>query len=74
MPKGQGKYDLECRLLLDNVGADAVAIVVIGGVRGDGVSLAVHVDKRMEARRVADFLRLLATNMEQDLCEDLPHA
>ena len=65
MPLGPGKYDDLATLCREQVKAQGVAVIVIGGDRGHGFAMQVY-DADL-ARRLPDMLRRMADEIEQSL-------
>jgi hypothetical protein len=68
MSQSPGKYDQECRDLLARTNAGACMVLILGGQRGEGFSLAVD-GARMPPACVTEalpgMLRALARLLEQ---------
>jgi hypothetical protein len=66
MPRGPGKYDDLCTMVREHTGAQGVLIAVIGGDRGDGMSLQALPDV---TAKLPQLLRRIASDI-QDGVED----
>lgn len=63
MPTGPGKYDPECKRVLNDTLADAVLLIVIRGAKGTGFG-ANFVDTSLVAQ-VPAMLRRMADEIER---------
>lgn len=69
MADGPGKYDMLTTLVRDLTGADAVVVLVAGGIRGTGFDVQIAAPPERQAavvRALADALRAAAAQMDQD--------
>lgn len=64
MAHGPGKYDDEATMVRERTAAEAVVVVVVGGLRGHGFSTQSS-DPQMLARLPA-LLRQIADQIEKD--------
>ncbi len=69
MPIGEGKYDRECEAILRLERAGLVLVIVIGGRRGGGFSLAAldNPEHLGLIPQVPGMLRQIADKVEEDL-------
>lgn len=66
MPLGGGKYNDECVAALALTRAGACILIVLGGDRGNGLSMAVDANKiRLRPAAVAALLREVASRIER---------
>lgn len=65
MPVGGGRYDSECEGLVHMLNAQGVILCVLGGVKGNGFSLAF--EEISSLRAVPNLLRQMADSVELDL-------
>lgn len=61
MPVGPGKYDDECTLVREATCADAVIMMIVGGVRGSGFS--VQAVEAVDGFELARILETMATEI-----------
>ncbi len=68
--KPHGNYDAEAVRMMIELQAPAVALIVIGGVKGHGFSVA-GIDTKSDpyniCEKLPDILRNIATHIEQDI-------
>jgi hypothetical protein len=64
MPEGQGKYDKICTYARETAEADAVGVLIIGGVQGDGFSVQ---GDALFLRSLPNLLRHMADQIEEDV-------
>jgi len=67
MPVGPGKYDPECTLVREATGAALVAVIVMGGDRGQGFSVQFNADAFEVVARLPDLLRTMAQDIEKSM-------
>lgn len=65
--RGAGKYDNECTALRQITGADAVAVIVIGGHKGGGCSVQVEEKYKDVIHNLPTVLEAMAIEMRRDL-------
>jgi hypothetical protein len=68
MAKRDGKYDEEANELQRGLDADAVIVIVVGGERGNGVSLRADLQTMMQ---LPEVLRTIAGQIEADIAMEL---
>lgn len=66
MPIGPGKYDEEATLVRERTGAEGVAVLVFGGVRGSGFSVQGPLEMQVA---LPEILRDMAAGVERSLLE-----
>jgi len=64
MPYGAGKYGREVAEIQRQFNADAVLLMVIGGVRGESFSVAAPVEM---LKQLPEMLRYVADQIEADM-------
>lgn len=64
MALGPGKYDDECTLVRERVGAEGVVVIVMGGDRGNGFSCQADL-------RTTALLPDLLEKVARQICEDM---
>ena len=68
MAKRDGKYDEEANELQRGFDADAVIVLVVGGERGNGVSICSDLQTMMH---LPEVLRTIAEQIEADIAIEL---
>jgi hypothetical protein len=66
---GPGKYDKECTDILEDTGAVACLVMVVGGSRGHGFSINVdmHSITADTLNKIPDVLRDMASTFEKEV-------
>jgi hypothetical protein len=62
--QGPGKYDVECSIVLEDLKATAVLLLVVGGTKGNGLSISTY-DKHL-LTKLPTVLRDLADQIENN--------
>ena len=68
MPKRNGEYDEEANELQRGLDADGVIVMVVGGERGNGVSICADLNTMM---LLPELLRTIADQVEADIAMEL---
>jgi hypothetical protein len=65
MAIGPGKYDEECTYVREATNADAVIVIVLGGLKGSGFS--VQTTTPALTKRLPEVLRYIANGIDEDV-------